>query len=121
MLFGLLFYAGRHRLLEMINEVRYRQPVELTKADEWFEKFVRFLVRFVALSVVIFICVSLGVAAFIFATDALGWNLYVSVGTGVFIFWCFLSGTVGNDGLIDAPKWWDNFYSRWFRSKDSGI
>jgi hypothetical protein len=115
--FLFLFYAGRDRLLSLIYDIKHGEPTRLTEADKWYER----LLRFAALCAAVLICGSLGFAAWDFANNNLRWNLYISIGVGVFVFSFALSGVVGKQGLIDAPKWWETYFNRWFRSKDSRV
>ena len=115
--FGFLFYAGRDRLLSLMYDIKYGESIKLTEVDKWYER----VLRLAALCAAVLICGSLGLAAWDFVNNNLRWNLYISIGVGVFVFSFALSEVVGKQGLIDAPKWWETYCNRWFRSKDSGL
>ena len=86
-----LFYSGRDRLLDLMREVNYGNPMELTRADRWYEKLVDVLSIGAAVGMS-------GLLAFVgghFAKE-LGLNLYISVAVGVVIFWG-LVGSVAED------------------------
>jgi hypothetical protein len=87
--FALLFYSGRERLLDLMREMSNGQRIELTKADDWYAKFVRFAQGCLVVSV----CIGLGVgAAYLSKNSGLSWytsgiiGFFIAFGSVVIVF-----------------------------------